>query len=269
MSRRFVAIMAPAAVALQRKLQARDIQQPKTPHEAWFSKHYRRKLLEAAAALQSPPEEVLEKPELAASIVKSLVKLIGASLRSVSESDSRCGHRPSASWSLGAFVPSRVRLLPLSGLRSCSERVLKLSSVAPELAVLADTSIPMPGMSEGHNLDYNLPAQQLSAPQVGDGSALTIAALEERIELLHTRTRPKKVTLLASNGARCTFLLKVRTPLASRGRPMATSAGHPWKSRPQAAVSAFVKVSKEQPSQRTSPGKEWHLGYPAVPLGPQ
>lgn len=95
---------------------------------------------------------------------------------------------------------------------SCSDKSMKLPSVSPELAAMRDTAIPMPGMvASGPEEPF-----ELGAPQMASGSGnLTVASLGERIELLHTRTRPKKVTFKASDGSSHTFLLKVTLPTSS------------------------------------------------------
>ena len=89
-----------------------------------------------------------------------------------------------------------------------SERVIKLSSVSPQLAEMRDSAVPMPAMAGMIGPLGPIQSQHSGAPQI-TGGAPTIAALGSQIELLHTRTRPKKISLLASDGRRCTFLLKV------------------------------------------------------------
>ena len=77
---RFVAIMAPAVIKLQRLLRLPGIQDPQTPHEAWFTKHFRGHLLAAVAALQSPDKEMVAKPERASNELKSLLRAISTSM---------------------------------------------------------------------------------------------------------------------------------------------------------------------------------------------
>jgi hypothetical protein len=90
---------------------------------------------------------------------------------------------------------------------ACSERIIKLSSVSPTLAGMRDTDIPMPAMAGGAT-PLEAALQHTGVHQI-TASASTISALGGEIELLRTRTRPKKISLLASDGRRCTFLLKV------------------------------------------------------------
>ena len=75
----------------------------------------------------------------------------------------------------------------------------------------------MPGMSS------TLPARAAlphgCQPQVSLDNGLTVASFGREVEMLHTRTRPKKVLLLASNGQRCSFLLKVSFSLDSSFGP--------------------------------------------------
>ena len=85
-------------------------------------------------------------------------------------------------------------------------RQLSLSDAAPSLAALRDTAIPLPGA----------PAGAAAAEP-----ALTVAGLAAVVGVLPTKTRPKKVTLLASNGEEYTYLLKVRTALRASARAAA------------------------------------------------
>ena len=73
--------MVPAALKLQRLLRLPGIQDPQTPHETWFTKHFRGRLLAAAAALQSPDKETVAHPERVGSELKSLVRAVSTSVR--------------------------------------------------------------------------------------------------------------------------------------------------------------------------------------------
>ena len=78
---RFVAIMAPAVMKLQRLLHLPGIQDPQTPHEAWFTKHFQGRLLAAVAALQTPDKEIVGKPERVGNELKSLLRAISTSMK--------------------------------------------------------------------------------------------------------------------------------------------------------------------------------------------
>ena len=74
---------------------------------------------------------------------------------------------------------------------------------------MKDIEAPMPVMSSHEvSLRGGGPHGSRGAHQI-TSSALTVAGFGETVELLRTRTRPKKMCLVASNGRRCTFLLKV------------------------------------------------------------
>ena len=85
-------------------------------------------------------------------------------------------------------------------------RVVKysLKDVSPRLAAMRDTSIPMPGV--GGSLDS--PAAAGLADGSGSG-AVTIAGFKHEVTVLPTKTRPKKLSILGSDGEIYTYLLKV------------------------------------------------------------
>ena len=86
---------------------------------------------------------------------------------------------------------------------------MPLSLISPVLASVGGLEVPMPRMS---SQTYGMKPQSSrmsGVPQIVS-SALNIAAFGDEVELLKTRTRPKKMRLLASDGRSCTFLLKVR-----------------------------------------------------------
>ena len=91
----------------------------------------------------------------------------------------------------------------------CSEHTLQLATVSPVLAGMKDMEVPMPMMSS-HEVSVSIGRDDrtLGAPQI-TSCALTVAGFGSEVELLRTRTRPKKMRFLASNGMHCTFLLKV------------------------------------------------------------
>jgi hypothetical protein len=74
---------------------------------------------------------------------------------------------------------------------------LQLSELAPGLAGLRGTAIPVaPGSaSGGPTIEHSLPD----------------------VQLLHTKTRPKRLTFVASDGSQCVFLLKARAGVGGWG----------------------------------------------------
>ena len=83
---RFVAIMAPAAVKLQRLLQLPRFRSPQSLHESAFKQQYYGKITAAAALLQSPDEDALATPERAAVFLKGLASSVGKFVRSAYKS---------------------------------------------------------------------------------------------------------------------------------------------------------------------------------------
>ena len=86
---------------------------------------------------------------------------------------------------------------------ACRGRHLKLAHVSPRLAALANTGVPMPATTPAPGWAH---APAAAGPE-GDG--ITIAALESRVEILGTKTRPKRLWLLGSDGRSRSFLVKV------------------------------------------------------------
>lgn len=82
------------------------------------------------------------------------------------------------------------------------EMTLELQQVSPLLAAITATAIPVPGQPLGP------PA---AAGETGSGGGgVTIAGVAPLVSILKTKTRPKKLALLGSDGQRYSFLLKVR-----------------------------------------------------------
>lgn len=87
---------------------------------------------------------------------------------------------------------------------------MQLATLSPLLSTMDSIEIPMPMLSG--NLATTAVA---GTAAVGQGatqitnSSLTVSAFGANVELLKTRTRPKKIQLVASDGRSCTFLLKV------------------------------------------------------------
>jgi hypothetical protein len=90
-----------------------------------------------------------------------------------------------------------------SGCAGRRESSLQLAQVSPPLAALSATAVPMPGQPR---------APPAAAAQTADSvtdEAVTVAGVDLVITILKTKTRPKKLALLGSDGRRYTYLLKV------------------------------------------------------------
>ncbi|KAK8968828.1 Serine/threonine-protein kinase TOR [Platanthera guangdongensis] len=92
--------------------------------------------------------------------------------------------------------------------------IFYLGEVAPKLALLSSSNVPMPGLErEISLLDV---CESTSAVQ----GIITISSFNEQIEILSTKTRPKKLALLGSDGEKYTYLLKGREDLRLDARIM-------------------------------------------------
>ena len=83
---------------------------------------------------------------------------------------------------------------------------LSLQALSPVLAGLADTRIPMPGLSVEE--EYGV-----TSGGGGKNGTVTVARLEEHVQMLMTKTKPKKLTMVGSDGRAYTYLLKGREDL--------------------------------------------------------
>jgi PI-3-kinase-related kinase SMG-1 len=73
-----------------------------------------------------------------------------------------------------------------------SQYRIKLSNLSPKLATCAHLSIPIPG-------------QEMT--EIDDG-LVTIQSVEPLVSMLPTKTRPKKIKFMGSDGNQCSFLCK-------------------------------------------------------------
>ncbi|CAL8462813.1 g2346 [Coccomyxa elongata] len=101
--------------------------------------------------------------------------------------------------------PAATVLEPLQALaskieRRCRATQVKLADVSPRLAALSASAIPVP-------------TQETAALPVAQDALPTVLGVDDRIEILGTKTRPKRLWFRGSNGARYSFLLKGREEL--------------------------------------------------------
>lgn len=80
-------------------------------------------------------------------------------------------------------------------------RRARLADVSPRLAALADSALPVPTPSGAGGSSWAGHAAEAAYP--------TIIGLQDDVEILGTKTRPKRLWLLASDGRRISYLLKV------------------------------------------------------------
>lgn len=144
----------------------------KTPHEVWFHKEYNAKLKSAVTTLKTPPGS------------------------------------PAALGEIWQPFDSIAASLATHQRKSC----VMLSEIAPQLAVLSTSDIPMPGFekkilgsSESFSVNHDI---------------VTVSSFCKEVTILSTKTRPKKLILQGSDGQRYTYLLKGREDLRLDSRIM-------------------------------------------------
>ena len=96
---------------------------------------------------------------------------------------------------------------------SCRVRNVEMALLSQDLADLEATDVPMPGMYQQLQSGGSSPAEVLEVPQtLVAGALVTVAGFGQQVHIMSTKTRPKKLSLLGSDGKSYNFLLKVRAP---------------------------------------------------------
>ncbi|KAG2500586.1 hypothetical protein HYH03_001354 [Edaphochlamys debaryana] len=219
---RYTTLTAPALLLLEKQLRATATTPAQTPHERAFAAAALPRLRAAAAALRD-----------------------GAGVTDWA--------KPAAAWAplrAAAAAAARQQRAPLP----------PMAQLSPRLAALAGSEVPMPGCHDGAGsgaagsalLAAGLPPPPAAAaaaaaqatgglpslwPTVADaagsgsgpsgsgsgsgpGGGVTVAGVGSRVVALPTKTRPKRVELLGSDGRRYGFLLKGREDLRMDERLM-------------------------------------------------
>jgi hypothetical protein len=152
------------------------------------------------------------------------------------------GAKPQVSSNSELLAQHRQRALTL--LRSAAAelaadlraRQLALADVAPALLTLANTGIPMPGFDSSTRF-----AADMLAP-------VTVAGVASEAAVLNTKTRPKRLRLLGSDGQHRMFLLKA----SCRSRVSCSTLRHAtfasWVSRCRCPAKFAVVVHACMPS---------------------
>lgn len=92
---------------------------------------------------------------------------------------------------------------------------ISLGEVAPQLSLLSSSDVPMPGLEKQVT---ELESDRGSA--IGLNGIVTIASFSEEVIILSTKTKPKKLVIMGSDGQRYTYLLKGREDLRLDARIM-------------------------------------------------
>lgn len=137
---------------------------PETTHEIWFHEEFTERLKSAILGFKNPP--------ISASALENVWKPFD---------------------DIAALLATYQRKSSIS-----------LAEVAPKLAFLSSSSIPMPGFEK----------------QIDEGTIVTVASFSNQIDILPTKTKPKKLVIVGSNGQSYTYLLKGREDLRLDARIM-------------------------------------------------
>ncbi|KAK9677888.1 hypothetical protein RND81_11G174000 [Saponaria officinalis] len=148
---------------------------PETPHEKWFQNEYKEPIKLAISAFKNPPASA-------------------SSLGDV--------WRPFDS--IAASLASYQR-----------KSAVTLEEVAPQLARLSSSDVPMPGLETQFMLSES--ERDFGSSSLG---IVTIASFSEQVTILSTKTKPKKLVILGSDGGKYTYLLKGREDLRLDARIM-------------------------------------------------
>ncbi|CAI9104417.1 OLC1v1003083C2 [Oldenlandia corymbosa var. corymbosa] len=92
---------------------------------------------------------------------------------------------------------------------------VSLADVAPKLAQLSSSEAPMPG------LEKQMIVSDSEKNDTSDAKGIvTIASFSDQLTILSTKTKPKKINILGSDGQKYTYLLKGREDLRLDARIM-------------------------------------------------
>ncbi|KAK6946177.1 Serine/threonine-protein kinase SMG1 [Dillenia turbinata] len=148
---------------------------PETPHELWFQQEYGEQLKSAILAFKNPPASAASLGE-----VWRPFENIAASLASYQRKSS-----------------------------------ISLGEVAPALARLSQSDVPMPGLEKQFTVSVSEGGLTSSLEGI-----VTIVSYSEQVAILPTKTKPKKLVIQGSDGQNYTYLLKGREDLRLDARIM-------------------------------------------------
>ncbi|XP_008459237.2 uncharacterized protein LOC103498422 isoform X1 [Cucumis melo] len=92
---------------------------------------------------------------------------------------------------------------------------ISLKEVAPKLTLLSSSDVPMPGFEK--HVIYSEADRSIGSNLSG---TVTIGSFSEQVTILSTKTKPKKLVILGSDGETYTYLLKGREDLRLDARIM-------------------------------------------------
>ncbi|KAF9684246.1 hypothetical protein SADUNF_Sadunf04G0097900 [Salix dunnii] len=148
---------------------------PDTPHELWFHEEYRELLKSAILSFKTPPASAGALGE-----VWRPFDDIAASLASYQRKSS-----------------------------------ISLGEVAPQLALLSSSDVPLPGLEKQVTVSESDRSSTTSLQGI-----VTITSFSAQLTIFSTKTKPKKLAILGSDGRKYTYLLKGREDLRLDARIM-------------------------------------------------
>ncbi|XP_042508372.1 uncharacterized protein LOC122084303 [Macadamia integrifolia] len=92
---------------------------------------------------------------------------------------------------------------------------VSLGDVAPKLALPSSSEVPMPGLVKKTTI-----SESCAGPTTDLQTIVTVASFSEQVIILSTKTKPKKLVILGSDGEKYTYLLKGREDLRLDARIM-------------------------------------------------
>eukprot|EP00775_Hariotina_reticulata_P008457 gene8457-8641_t len=235
---RYHTMMAPVVGALEQHITTAATSPSASPDEAAFKQQMLPALQQLLDDLRQPPVELLQ------------------AIQQQQDDAAASGGREAGGVSRATSAAARGSFAPLKQLQQDlanqlrQHAQLKLHSVAPLLGQLKDTAIPLPAddatvaalppltlgqaLQSWQSSSTHLPEgrQQCELPAAAGAMALSdgttadssswlcIAAFDPTVLVLPTKTRPKRLRLLASDGSAHTFLLKGRDDLRVDERVM-------------------------------------------------
>ncbi|KAH7438500.1 hypothetical protein KP509_04G017600 [Ceratopteris richardii] len=90
---------------------------------------------------------------------------------------------------------------------------IPLAEISPRLAMLSSSNVPIPGLEK--QVAANDEGNSSQKPQI-----ISLIAFEEQVQILATKTKPKKLTMIGSDGKTYTYLLKGHEDLRLDARIM-------------------------------------------------
>ncbi|MCO5549966.1 hypothetical protein L7F22_003443 [Adiantum nelumboides] len=91
--------------------------------------------------------------------------------------------------------------------------VIPLADIAPKLATLSSSSVPMPGLERQVGKDHE-------GEDYENLEIVSVSAFDEQVKILATKTKPKRLTFIGSDGETYTYLLKGHEDLRLDARVM-------------------------------------------------